>query len=428
MIAEVVSVGTELLLGQIVDTDAVYIAKILSSLGINIYHRSTVGDNPGRMREAIAQAVGRADLVLTVGGLGPTMDDLTKEISAEVLGIELIEDVEHAAWLRDMATRRGWAAPPDSFLKQALIPAEGSGIKNPNGTALGALFRKAGKILICLPGPPSELIPMVEESIVPYLSEHTMGERSVIKSRVLRLVGIGESLVEDKIKDLMLSDNPSVAPYVKTGEVHLRITARAAKAADADAKIHKQEQAIRERLEKWIYGVEEETLEQAVVTLLKNTASSLAAAESCSGGLISKRITDVPDASQIFELGIVAYSNASKVALLGVSPASLAEQGAVSSSVAAQMAKGVRTVSGAKIGISVTGIAGPGGGTSEKPVGTVYIGLSTPDGIMTEHNEFLGQRTVIGQRASQVALALVRRYLLYPEDLPFDRPVQESQG
>jgi len=421
MIAEVVSVGTELLLGQIVDTDAVFIAKTLSSLGINIYHRSTVGDNPDRMRETIQTAVQRADLVITIGGLGPTMDDLTKEISADVLGIALIDDPEHKTWLQDMVKRRGSVAHPEAFLKQALVPASGRGLKNPNGTALGSLFEKGDKALICLPGPPNELIPMVEDSLVPYLTQKYSGERAVIKSKVLRLVGIGESIVEERVKDLMQSSNPSVAPYAKTGEVHLRITSRSPSENEALEVIAKREAEIRERLTPWIYGTDEETLEFSVVSLLLETGKHVATAESCTGGLISKRITDIPDSSKAFDLGIVAYANHTKVALLGVYQETLDKHGAVSPQTAAEMAIGIRRLSGATIGVSSTGIAGPGGGTAAKPVGTVYIAIATEEGVVVEHNQFLGQRIHITTRSSQAALALIRNYLIAPNSLKYEQ-------
>lgn len=419
MIAETISVGTELLLGQTLDTDAVFIAQMLSRLGISIHFRSTVGDNRGRMQEAIRLALSRADLVITIGGLGPTMDDLTKETVGEVLGIGFREDVAHAQWLRDLFARRGTAAPPPSFMKQALVPEQGRGLPNPNGTALGALFEKDGKMVICLPGPPNELIPMAEQSVEPFLLEHTSGARQVIVSRVLRIVGMGESGVEERVRDLMLGSSPSVAPYAKTGEVHLRITARAGSEEEAQAIIAPMDAALRERLDDAIYGMDKETLEQATVGLLLAQGKTLAVAESCTGGLISKRITDVPDASRVFGLGLVTYSNQAKTQFLGVPEATIKEFGAVSPQTARAMAEGVRTAGGADIGVSVTGIAGPGGGSDAKPVGTVHIGLAWDDGSVSRHERILGGRTDVSYRAAQGALALVRRFLLHPEGEEF---------
>ncbi len=415
MNAEIVSVGTELLLGQTVDTDAVFLAQMLSRLGINIHHRSTVGDNPDRIKETLRLAFSRADLVITVGGLGPTQDDLTKEMVADVLDDTFVDDDAHVQWLRDRMSLRGWQDLPPSFWKQAKVPAHGGGIPNPNGTALGARFEKNGKIAICLPGPPNELIPMAENSVEPYLREKTSGQRAVLQSRVLRIVGMGESLVEERAGDLMTTDNPTVAPYAKTGEVHLRITARAPSSEEAQALIAPREAELRERLGDVVYGVDDEKLESVVVGMLTLMGRSVALAESCTGGLIAKRLTDVPDASRVFGLGMVTYSNEAKTQFLGVPEEMIARVGAVSPETARAMAMGARKAGKADIGLSVTGIAGPGGGSEAKPVGTVHIGLAWDGGALSEHHHLLGSRADIAYRASQNALALVRRFLLDPE-------------
>ena len=412
MNAEIISVGTELLLGQIVDTDAVFLAQMLSRLGINIYYRTTVGDNPERLQKALALAFSRADLVITIGGLGPTQDDLTKEAVAEALGDTFKVEEAHLAWLKQRMAGWGQENVPDSFWKQAWIPAHGRGLPNPVGTALGALFEKDGKIALCLPGPPNELIPMAEASLEPYLREKTRGDRSVIESRTLRIAGMGESQVEERVKDLMASDNPTVAPYAKTGEVHLRITARARTTEDAQALIAPCEAALRERLGNVVYGADDETLESVVVGMLALLGQSVALAESCTGGLIAKRLTDVPNASQVFGLGLVTYSNEAKQQFLGVLPETFAEFGAVSRETAQEMAQGARSAGKADLGLSVTGIAGPGGGSEAKPVGTVHIGLAWEGGILSEHHLLLGSRADIAYRASQNALALVRRFIM----------------
>ncbi len=425
MNAEIVSVGTELLLGQIVDTDAVFLAKMLSSLGISIYHRSTVGDNPERLKETLTLAFSRADLVITVGGLGPTQDDLTKEMVAEVLGDTFVEDAAHTKWLSERATLRGWGNLPPSFAKQALVPLHGRGIPNPQGTALGALFEVDGKIAICLPGPPNELIPMTNQTVEPYLSEKTSGSRSVIQSRTLRIAGMGESVVEEKAKDLMASDNPTVAPYAKTSEVHLRITARAPTPEAAEALIAPREAALRERLGDVVYGVDDETLEGAVIGLLKLLGQRIAVAESCTGGLICKRLTDVPDASHVFEIGLITYGNDMKVKYLGVPEDVIMRTGAVSPETAQAMARGAMRAGQAELGISVTGIAGPGGGSDAKPVGTVHIGLAWDGGVVSEHHHILGSRADVAYRASQNALALVRRFLMNPDDSQFQEGIEK---
>ncbi len=419
MNAEIVSVGTELLLGQIVDTDAVFLAKMLSGLGISIYHRTTVGDNPERLKAALTLAFSRADLVITIGGLGPTQDDLTKEMVADVLGDTFVEDTEHIQWLKDRATLRGWGDLPESFAKQALVPAHGRGIPNPQGTALGALFEIGGKIAVCLPGPPNELIPMAQQFVEPYLSEKTSGERRVIVSRTLRIAGMGESVVEERAKDLMGSNNPTVAPYAKTGEVHLRITARAASADEAFALIVPREAALKERLGDVVYGVDDETLESVVVGLLKLLGKTVALGESCSGGLIAKRLTDVPNASDVFGLGLVTYSNDAKTQFLGVPAETILTTGAVSPETAKSMASGARAAGKADFGVSVTGIAGPGGGSPAKPVGTVHLGLAWDGGVVSEHHHLLGSRADVAYRASQNALALLRRFLMNPDDPQF---------
>lgn len=418
MNAEIISVGTELLLGQIVDTDAVFLAQMLSRLGINLYFRTTVGDNQERLDEALRLAFSRADLVITIGGLGPTQDDLTKEAVAKALGDTFVEDEAHREWLQERILGRGGSVP-ESFWKQALVPVHGRGLPNPVGTALGALFEKDGKAAICLPGPPNELIPMAEASVEPYLREKTRGEGAVIQSCTLRIVGMGESTVEEQIRDLMASDNPSVAPYAKTGEVHLRITARAASTEDAFALIEPRSSAIRERLGDVIYGVNDETLEKVVVGLLSLLGRSIALAESCTGGLIAKRLTDVPDASRVFGLGLVTYSNEAKTRFLGVPDQTIAQTGAVSPETARAMAVGAREAGKANLGVSVTGIAGPGGGSDAKPVGTVHIGLAWDGGVISEHHHLLGNRADIAYRASQNALALVRRFLMNPAEPQF---------
>lgn len=419
MNAEIISVGTELLLGQIVDTDAVFLAQMLSRLGINIYYRTTVGDNPQRLQDALKLAFSRADLVITIGGLGPTQDDLTKEAVAEVLGDTFRTDETHFQWLQERMAGWGERQISDSFWKQAWVPVHGRGLPNPVGTALGALFEKDGKAALCLPGPPNELIPMAEASVEPYLLEKTDGSRSVIESKTLRIAGMGESQVEELAKDLMGSENPTVAPYAKTSEVHLRITARAETSEAAQALIAPREAALRERLGDVVYGADNETLESVVVGLLALLGQSIALAESCTGGLIAKRLTDVPNASTVFGLGLVTYSNDAKTQFLGVSERTLERVGAVSPETAKQMAVGARKAGKSGLGLSVTGIAGPSGGSEAKPVGTVHIGLAWEGGVISQQHHLLGSRADIAYRASQNALALVRRFLMNPDDPQF---------
>jgi nicotinamide-nucleotide amidase len=412
MIAEIVSVGTELLLGQIVDTNAVFLAKTLSALGVDIYYRTTVGDNPDRMRATLRQALTRSDIIITVGGLGPTMDDLTKEISAEVLGVTLVVDPDIKQRLLDFSARRAIALP-DSFLKQALVPADGGyPLPNPNGTAPGMLVERGGKTIICLPGPPNELIPMVEQSVVPYIAEKSGDKRSVIKSRILRIIGVGESLAEDAVKDLTLSANPTVAPYAKLGECHLRITARAATETEALSLIEPVDAEIRRRLGTAVYGVDDETLEDVIVAELTRRNQVVSTVESCTGGLIASRLTTVPGSSVVFRTGIVSYANSTKESLANVPAATLAEYGAVSPETAQAMAIGVRDLDHSDYSVSTTGIAGPTGGTLEKPVGLVFVAVSGPAGVRVEKYNFLGRRLDVQRRTAHAALAMLRDVII----------------
>jgi len=410
--AEIISVGTELLLGHTVDTNAAYLGKILSSLGIDVYYRATVGDNAERLAETLRAALSRADLVITIGGLGPTMDDLTKETIAHVLGERMVSDPDSERAIREFFERRG-IEPVASNLKQALRPESGVALPNRVGTAPGVIVEKDDKIVIALPGPPGELIPMVVDSVVPYLDQKTSGKhRSVIESRVLKVVGIGESAAEDKVRDLLTSENPTIAPYAKGGEVHFRITAKAPNRQAALAMISDLEAKARERLGDYVFGIDEDTLESVVVRLLVERGLKLAFAESCTGGLVSNRVTDVPGASETFQGGVVAYANDVKSGMLGVPAEIIARHGAVSPEVAEAMANGAAERLGADIAVGITGIAGPAGGTPEKPVGLVYIALKTPESVSVTRNVFGGSRTEIKMRASHVALNMVRMYLL----------------
>ncbi len=411
MIAEIVSVGTELLMGQIVDSNAAYISSRLPEVGYRVYFRQTVGDNLERLTQTLKLALSRADVVITIGGLGPTMDDLTREGIAAALGEPLILDHDLQAELQEKFRQRGYPMV-ESILRQAYRPACARPLPNPNGTAPGLITEKDGQAVIALPGPPAELIPMFDQYVLPYLRERAGGAPGVILSRVLRVCGMGESLVEDRIKDLMQGSNPTVAPYAKTGEVHLRITASAPSPAQAEEMIAQMEGQIRERLGNAIYGVNDQTLEQAVMELLWAKGATVAVAESCTGGLIGHRLTEVPGSSRAMIGGVVAYSNELKVRLLGVPEAVLQEHGAVSEPTACAMAEGIRRLTGADYGIGTTGIAGPTGGTAEKPVGLVYIAVATPSGTRVREHRFLGRRSEIKWRASQAALVMLREELL----------------
>ncbi|MCC6445745.1 MAG: competence/damage-inducible protein A [Armatimonadetes bacterium] len=411
MRAEILSVGTELLLGQILDTNARYLATMLAGLGIDLHYKTTVGDNADRLEQAIRLACERADLILTIGGLGPTEDDLTKETIATVFEEKLALHEPSAEHIRGFFKKRGLPIA-QSNLKQALIYEHGLPLENDVGTAPGCLLEKDGKVVISMPGPPNELTHMVERHVLPYLSEKVSGERSVIVSRVLRLIDIGESAAEARVLDLLHTTNPTVAPLAHIGEAHLRITAKAADEAAARVLIAEAEAQLRERLGDHVYGVDNETLEVAVLEILKARRLTLALAESCTGGLLASRLTDVPGSSEALLAGVVAYSNETKTRLMGVPGGMLAQYGAVSEPVACALAEGARRVGAADIGIGITGIAGPGGGTPEKPVGLVYTALAYEQGAEAIEHHFIGGRLDIRRRAAQVALAQLRRHLL----------------
>ena len=410
MRAEIVSVGTELLLGQIVDTNAAYVARVLSDLGISVYRRVTVGDNMERLLAALRDALENSDIVITIGGLGPTMDDITRDGLAAALGDTLQFDENIAEKLREFFRIRNYPLL-ESNLRQAMVPTQGRALANPNGTAPGLLFEVGGKIAFALPGPPNEFIPLVDNEIAPYIRLKT-GNVGTIRSLVLRVAGVGESMVEEKIKDLMQDANPTVAPYAKVGEVHLRVTAKADTAEAADKLIAERAALVRARLGNAIYAENDDPIEKAVVLALRERGQTVGTAESCTGGLVAQRITEIAGSSAVFAGGVVAYSNAAKTDLVSV-PAELIERvGAVSAEVAQALAEGARARFGTTYGIGVTGIAGPDGGTAEKPVGLVYIAVAYPGGCDVEKSNFIGSRAIVRTRSAQTALNLLRLRIL----------------
>lgn len=374
--AEILCVGTEILLGDIVNTNAAYLAKELAALGIDVYHQSVVGDNPARLKSELEQAFTRADLVVMTGGLGPTYDDLTKETVAAYFGEKMRLDEESARRIAAFFAAKGVEATPNN-LKQAEMPEHAVIFKNDAGTAPGLALEKNGKAAILLPGPPFEMQTMFERSVRPWLAQRV---DHVLVSHTIHLHGIGESAVEYQLRERMeKGKNPTIAPYAKQGEVQLRITAAAPTREAADALIRPEVDAICAKLREYVYGVDIGNQETALVELLCQKHAKIATAESCTGGLLSKRITDVAGASAVFEFGVCTYANRMKEQVLGVSKHDLDTLGAVSPEVAAQMASGARRVAGAEVGIGITGIAGPGGGTPEKPVGLIYIAVDSPN-------------------------------------------------
>ncbi|MCX7614271.1 MAG: competence/damage-inducible protein A [Clostridiales bacterium] len=373
MNAEIISVGTELLLGEIVNSDAQMISEGLSILGINVYYHTVVGDNPERVKQAVAIAKDRADILITTGGLGPTCDDLTKETLAEAFSKKLI--MHQPSLDRVIKAFQELNRPmTDSNKKQAMIPEGATVLENDWGTAPGCAFEQGGKHVIMLPGPPRECRPMFFEKAFPYLMKLSGG---TIISESVKVFGLGESAMEDLLRDMMNTmSNPTVAPYAKEGECLARVTAKAENEEKAREMIEPVVKKVCDIIGEYVYGVNVNSLEEVVVRELSSKKLTLATAESCTGGLLSKRITDIAGSSACFVGGICAYTNEIKTKLLHVPAALLEEKGAVSPEVAAKMAEGVRQAMKTDYGIGITGVAGPDGGSDTKPVGLIYIALS----------------------------------------------------
>lgn len=407
-ICEIISVGTELLLGDILNTDAQFLSQELARLGFAVLHQSVVGDNHDRLLEALKQAAERSDIIILSGGLGPTPDDLTKEVACEFFGKELVLHEESLERMMRYFINKGLHMP-ESNKKQAMLPEDCVVFKNNNGTAPGLGMEKDGKHILLLPGPPRELKPMFTESAVPYLMQFS---DKVIISHNIRTFGIGESAMSQTVEDLLNNENPTVAPYAKDGEALLRVTAMADNEDEAEKLCQPVIEEIKSRLSDYIYGVDYTCIEEAVVEMLKDKGLKLATAESCTGGLIGKRITNISGASSVFDCGIISYSNEIKHKILGVSEDDLRTYGAVSEQVAKQMAQGVLRLSGADIAVSVTGIAGPNSDGTDKPVGLSYIALADKDNVwvkklLTSRNDRDYNRFVNASNA----LNMVRVYL-----------------
>lgn len=389
MITEIISVGTELLLGQILNTNAQYLSVELSQMGLDVYYQTTVGDNPARMKETIIRALGRSDIIILTGGLGPTQDDITKFMVAESLGLEMVEDQKTVNWLKAFFDERGRQMTPNN-LRQAIFPVGAKIFENKNGTAPGCVVESGDKSIIVLPGPPREMKPMFNDSVKPYLEEKS---GFVISSRVLRVFGVGESKVEHQIRDIIdTQTNPTVAPYAATGEVTLRITAKCNKDEDPIPMLNDMESKIRDRLGDAVYGVDAPSMAYVVANMLKERNMTLAIAESCTGGLLTSDFVDLPGASQILIEGIICYSKQSKIERLGVKEDTLNEYGEVSAETAREMALGAVNNSKSDVSIAVTGIAGPGGGSEEKPVGLVYVAVCVGEDCTVKKLNLWGNR------------------------------------
>ncbi len=411
MVTELISVGTELLLGNIVNTNTQYLAEKCALLGLTMYYQSTVGDNHDRLAETIKTALNRSDIIILTGGLGPTEDDMTKEVCAEVMGFSLKEDSHTRQRIERYLKNSIYTDIPDNNWKQAIVPEGAIVLDNDNGTAPGLILEKGEKTAILLPGPPGELHPLFEKKVVPYLKKK---QPEVILSQMVKICGYGESQVEDKLLDLIdRQTNPTIATYAKTGEVHLRITARAKNEDSAKKLLKPVVKEVKKRFEDSVYSVKEsETLEGAVVRLLEKYELTVATAESCTGGLLAGRIVNVPGASEVFKEGFVTYSNKAKRKLLDVSKATLKKYGAVSEQTAKEMAAGGAFAADSDTCVAITGIAGPDGGTEEKPVGLVYIACYVKDKVTVERCQFRGSRDKIREQAVVRGLNLLRLSIL----------------
>ncbi|MEY8352043.1 competence/damage-inducible protein A [Lachnospiraceae bacterium 54-53] len=410
MVAELISVGTELLLGNIVNTNTQYLAEKCALLGLSMYHQVTVGDNKERLAQVFETALKRSDVVILTGGLGPTEDDLTKEVCAEVMGFSLEEDAHTKERIKDYFKNSIYKEIPDNNWKQALVPHGAAVLDNDNGTAPGLILEKDGKAAILLPGPPNELKPLFVNQVFPYLQKL---QPEVIRSQMIKICGHGESQVENKLLDLIDGQsNPTIATYAKTAEVHLRVTARASGEEEARDLLKPVVKEIKNRFGDDIYTTrEEETLEMTVVRLLKKHELTVTTAESCTGGLIAGRLVNVPGASGVFREGFITYSNKAKRKLLDVNKSTLKKYGAVSEQTAKEMATGGVFHTDSDVCIAVTGIAGPDA-EGEKPVGLVYIACYMKDKVKVEKYQFKGNREKIREQSVVKALDLLRRSIL----------------
>lgn len=415
MTVEILAVGTEILMGNIVNTNAQFLAAEMTKLGLPVYYQSVVGDNPERMQESIRTALTRSELVILSGGLGPTEDDITREMTAKVLGRRLLPDQGIKEQILRYFERTG-RKPTDNNWRQAMVPQGAMVLENDNGTAPGLIMvadQQAegipqGHTAILLPGPPGELIPMYHAKVVPYLAKR---QSQVLVSSMVKVCGIGESEAETMVMDLIDSQtNPTIASYAKTGEVHFRVTGAAGTKKEAKELIRPVVKELKNRFGQAVYTTKEsESLEEVVVKQLKRMDLTLTAAESCTGGLLMGRLVNVPGASDVFQQGFVTYSNKAKHKLLGVKKSTLEQFGAVSEETACEMAFGALDVTGADVAVAVTGIAGPDGGTETKPVGLVYIACAMAGEVTVERWITNGNRSKVREQSVVRALDLVRR-------------------
>ena len=410
MVAEIISVGTELLLGNIINTNAAYLAEQCATLGLSVFYQDVVGDNEERLSETIKLALSRADIVFVGGGLGPTPDDLSKEVAAKVAGHKLYLDEECKKEIEEYFERIG-KVPTDNNWKQAMMPEGCEIFHNTNGTAPGLAIKTEGKHIILLPGPPEELKTMFRLSVVPYIENLISG---TIYSKTVKLCGVGESRAASMISDLIDNQtNPTIATYAKTGEVHIRVSAKAETEAEAKKLVKPIVKELKNRFANNIYTTENDiTLEKAVVDLIIGNELTVGTVESCTGGLVAGRLINVPGVSDAFKSGIITYSNKAKRKFVGVKKATLDKYGAVSKETAIEMARGLNALNKADVVLSTTGIAGPDGGSEEKPVGLVYIGCYVCGKTSVKECHFTGTRQKIRDNTVSAALNFMRECIL----------------
>lgn len=405
---EIISVGTELLLGHVTNTDARDISEMLSRIGINVKYHTVVGDNPERLAQCVENAKSRADIIITTGGLGPTCDDLTKDILAKSFGLELVKDQQTYDGLYEYI--KNSCHFTSNNYKQAYLPEGCTVFRNTCGTAPGCGFEKDGKVVVMIPGPPKECRAMFELSAIPYLRR--LSEEQIV-SHSVHMFGIGESAVDMEFRDEMNAmTNPTMAPYAKECDCLLQITAKAGSEQEAEEMIRPVVEHVKERMGEYAYGVDVECLEESVLAILKEKKLSFSAAESCTGGEVAKRFTDMPGASEFFKGGVVTYTNEAKAKLLGIDPALIEEKGAVSYEVAHEMATRVREILNTDIGIGITGLAGPDGdGVNE--VGTVFVSMAVEGKcyVRSLHMGAHRSRSFIRRMAGNHAYDMIRRYL-----------------
>ncbi len=409
MQAEIICTGSELLLGYVQNTNADYLGHELAALGIEVVLQITVGDDWKLMEQTVREALERADLVITTGGLGPTTDDITKDVIAAVLGVPMVTDDESLVRMREYFARRG-IEMPDIFIRQASFPHGSKIIPNHKGTAPGALIEKDGKVIVIFPGPPRELRAMYEASVKPYLLQ-VPGRGEVLRTRVLKLTGIAEYVVQEILRELGDLTNPSLGYLAMPGEVHLRVNAHAVDPAEAERMVGELTEKVTALVGEYIFAVDDEIPEKTVGDLLFRKGLTISVAESCTAGMAAARFTDVPGSSRYFVGGVVAYDNHLKQEVLSVPAETLERYGAVSEQTAVAMAEGIRRLTGSDLGLAITGIAGPHGGTTAKPVGLVYVALASARETLSQRLLLPGVRKAVRIGTVNSSLRIVKNFL-----------------